>query len=522
MGLPTWITTSSIVDVIEWGFPGITSGVDPVVRPWNITVLNRFKGPGGEGRLSRACRWMLEVACPVFDPSTGAFDKEKILRTNWLHEMERHHLAPARTDKGYLNARDLLVIGSAELGHPNLVGWSDTQIPSFEIRTNKMWRVESGVLSDLTKRVLHDISRSAKYVDEAGVIDPAKLKGAPLDSFFQRYAGTSWKEAGLSAAQALAKEAPDLFGLASGKMWFWDFKLASGLDIRQHRQIFREAFAVALARNGIGDLKPVQHTFTCTLEDFGAAGIAGAFANGVAELLARAGMQRLFSTAPEIRGDGKRAIAALFGYRPDLADGYPDFDEQRLFEHLLEYEGGLLRLSINKLKTWTHAVEITEGERELVEQLNLRFHGALDGARELRDIGAIQPKDELILWKLRAMVTDSENPRDFLTTLVGSVLDRSRIPSFTEDDLVEVIRLVASKVLPKCDLSESVQLALVDRFDALISIDSMTRRARPSIALAAALETPEEATPAMGVSVVDLVTVVVPRLLQHGSNPEAA
>lgn len=508
-----------IHELIEIAFPGITGEnvptVDPIVRSWLLNSSTKFEGLEGATRVRKACRWLLEVAEPVYDPTTKAFDLRKIEETSWLDVAKANHL-PVLYIAKTLTSADIVRIGAAELGETYLVGWRKDQVASWKLTSVSMWHPLRGVIDNLSERIIADIEEEHPYDRDWQPLSPEKAKS--INDWPKRYNRTAnfgLRNSKLSVPQALARVRPDWFGLESGKLWLWDFELKPNFGEADQRDLARDSIVVALARAGVGELNLRSFIYNCNrtdLEQFFSAGKL------ISTLSRDTALEFVFRAAP-IHGDARRAIRILFGLDPSTTDLDLSLTEQELFLELLKYEGESLRVSVRRIESWSRAIENIDRDEKLGVQLaETGFEVDLSSTSIFRPDTGFSLREQILLWKLQNLKFDgTEEPYPALHALTSMVFTRNFVPIVTDDDIVDFLRFVARRIVPKLPLSGVEQESFTDRIDQIVLINNTFRHPHPSNVLKTAIQIrlPEDKVP-KGVSFLSLLDRAIAEMAAGG------
>lgn len=242
---------------------------DPVIRSWSVYVPNKWSSLTSNEEARKGAAWTLEYGAGVYDRETNTFDISAMKR-NWYSEFKEaglsHMLAKCPHTPTPLEA---VKLGARELGNDNLIGTNDEQVPPWWVSYPGMWQEVSTsgemLIDDVTDYVIEKyIPSNEPQLLKDGALDPNKVKSfGGWSKLYDSVATDCLKLSGLSPQAALRRRAPTLFGYKENQIKPWEMKYKNMWQVENGgEELFRQAFAYALAKDGVGTFDPPFYHFS--------------------------------------------------------------------------------------------------------------------------------------------------------------------------------------------------------------------------------------------------------------------
>ncbi len=265
--------------VPEVAFPGITSGEDPPIRPWKLTLRQELTDERAAEMLVQAAVWQIkhELRLVTTEDGRPRWNIGAFGRTDW----EAAFLS--------LGVR----VAPSLMRESGLLDWRAVLVRCVEsIGTGNLPPEVLGQVSALPQRVRHDsqqaiwevLDRAAQTVlDKARESDPrlfddrGRIQYKTARTFrhwaqlFDEVSPNILSRFGVSAFTALHRVAPQHFGWGCEQLKPWELEQEHGKwKGPRGRALLRSAYAFALHEAGLGDIEyqNEQVVWQCTKQQF--------------------------------------------------------------------------------------------------------------------------------------------------------------------------------------------------------------------------------------------------------------
>jgi hypothetical protein len=421
-GLSSLTKGLSPIGLIETAYPGITHGRDPVIRPWLIQQGTKWQGDTGLELTKRACAWLLEYGEKIYNRKDETFDIEKIKSINWSEVIERHglrkmlELSPALHD-----SLDVISLGAITLGKKNLIGIKEWQLKPWEVRRLGMWReyksncrrlidqvTAYAVGKVLREKAPHMFMRSGKGVLIADEVKKYKA----WSELFNGVACDCLRNSGLKIHQALSRVYPEIFGWSENQITFYDLPSTGKWIGKKGTKNFREGFARAIYRYGLGKFRSDTGTYSFNMQDFirweKQMHMSGLNFIDIVRLQGLSGGLKYSAAKDKI----SRAIDILFERSPGSGPKTNRRENMTLFRGYLLEAGGEFSISVNQPRPSVVRKRLAEVRRR--EAMEEKRQARLTLAEKQAEI------KKLIFERTNLMKIKDKDKVNALTQLVSS------------------------------------------------------------------------------------------------------
>lgn len=247
--------------IIELAYNDFTNGADPIVRPWLIYDVNKWKGTNGATLARHACSWILEIRAKVYDRESNTFDTDKIETINWRELFHKEGLAKMLEYSEVANTTyKAIELGAKELSGNEIFGFAENQVLPWKIKRTGMWSVKGKkecLIDSVTKYVVNQVLRKKKPEmfsknGKGALLPRAVVAFGGWSKIYNEVACDCLRGAKLHPLEAIQRVYPEIFGINGDFIKPWEI---SNKGIRQGRKgykIFRQQTAYALGKAGFG------------------------------------------------------------------------------------------------------------------------------------------------------------------------------------------------------------------------------------------------------------------------------
>jgi hypothetical protein len=265
--------------VAEVAFPGITSGEDPPVRPWKLTLRQELSDDRAVDLLHTAALWKIkhDLRLVTFEEGTPHWNIGAFVRTDWEDAFLSLGVRVAPTllrESGLIDWRAVLTRCLDQIGRGNL--------PPEVLGKVSAW--PQRICHDSHRAIWEGLDQVARLVmervreTEPQLFKPDRTLDYETARAFRGWAGLFDEVSpqvlsrfGVSVFTALHRVAPEYFGWGCAQLKPWELEQEHGKwKGPRGRALLRSAYAFALYESGLGTIctQEDQVLWQCTLRQF--------------------------------------------------------------------------------------------------------------------------------------------------------------------------------------------------------------------------------------------------------------
>ena len=248
----------------EFAFPGITSGEDPPVRPWKLTLRQELSDERAAEMLIAAALWQIKYGLRLVTIESGQprWNIGAFGRIDWEDAFLSLgvRVAPSlMRESGLLDWRAVLARCLEQIGTGNLPPAVLGKVAALPQRVchddrQAIWEVLDQASQTVLERVR--VSEPQMFTSSGGVNYKAACTFRRWARLFDEVSPNILSRFGVSAFTALHRVAPQSFGWSCGQLKPWQLEQEHGKwKGPRGRALLKSAYAFALHEAGLGGIE---------------------------------------------------------------------------------------------------------------------------------------------------------------------------------------------------------------------------------------------------------------------------
>lgn len=260
---------------VAW--PRIFAGESPLGRPWLMSNSEPHKGDRATPVLFWSAGWLVSFGTGCYDPKSGKFDQDKLLRIKWSMVADTQGIE-RKPEHRFGNVLNLVDFGLRANGLPG-VGTGANQIEPWKFRWGGKWvetsirgSGEIGLIDDLCKDVflVQAPPEHPKRTDSEGFFKPRTIIGVDWhDGYFEAACEGSLTASSTTVPIVLSKNFPHYFGYGKELVRPEEIPARGMWGGDPGKLMFRSSAAyLASSQCGLGKVDEILEYFVLNREDF--------------------------------------------------------------------------------------------------------------------------------------------------------------------------------------------------------------------------------------------------------------